>query len=66
MEFWRKQPMLKGYVSEVDRFLQEFDQKPEASSVSRRLEEAKYQKICKLRDNVQSSEPSKVIWEDFK
>jgi hypothetical protein len=48
--FGRKKPLLKAYVSEIDHFLQAFDQKPEASSASRRAEEAKYERIHRLRD----------------
>jgi hypothetical protein len=48
--FGQKKPLLRSYVSEIDRFLQAFDQKPEASSVSRRAEEAKYERIHRLRD----------------
>ncbi len=65
MTFWRKQPILKGYVSEIDRFLQEFEQKPEASSASRRFEEAKYARIGRLRDDVGAKESLPSIWEDF-
>jgi hypothetical protein len=64
MMFWRKQPMLKGYVSEIDRFLTEFDRKPEASSVSRRSEEAKYEAITVLRDKADAKQPLFQIWED--
>lgn len=51
MTFWRKNPLLKNYVSETDEFLQAFDEKAEASSASRKAEEAKYQQINTLRDN---------------
>ncbi len=62
--FWRKQPMLKGYVSEIDRFLIEFDEKPEASSISRRQEEAKYALLNSLRDKIETKQPEFKIWED--
>ena len=65
MSFWRKQPVLKGYVSEIDRFLQEFDQNPDASSASRRFEEAKAQRISRLRDGVEVKESPLNIWEGF-
>ena len=65
MSFWRKQPMLKGYVSEIDQFLQAFDQKPESSSVSRRAEEVKYAMIHTLRDRSDASQASFEIWEEF-
>jgi hypothetical protein len=51
MAFWRKKPLLKNYVSEIDDFLQAFDEKAEASSASRKAEERKYQQINQLRDN---------------
>lgn len=51
MTFLRKKPLLKNYVSEIDEFLQAFDKKAEASSAARKAEEAKYQRINKLRDN---------------
>lgn len=51
MAFWNKKPpLLKGYVSEIDQFLMAFDKKPEAQSASRRAEEAKHQRIARLRD----------------
>ena len=66
MTFWRRQPILKGYVSEIDRFLQEFDKNPQASSASRRFEEAKAQRISRLRDEAGAKENSLDIWEDFR
>lgn len=51
MTFWQKKPLLKNYVSEIDEFLQAFDEKAEATSVSRKAEERKYRKINTLRDN---------------
>lgn len=62
MWFWRKQPLLKGYVSEIDRFLQEFDTKPEAYSTSRRVEEAKYAKISLQRDKAGTKGATTQIW----
>jgi hypothetical protein len=56
MAFWQKKPLLRRYVSETDQFLQAFDQKPEASSKSRRAEEAKYERINRLRDNPNSGD----------
>ena len=41
---------MKGYVSELDQFFQNFDQRSDASSPSRRAEEAKYKRIHRLRD----------------
>lgn len=51
MAFWQKKPLLKNYVSELDEFLQAFDEKAEATSTSRKAEETKYLQINKLRDN---------------
>lgn len=54
MGFWRrekKQPIERNYVSDLDRFLLEFDKRPEASSLSRKMEEATYKRIDELRDN---------------
>ncbi len=64
MVFWRKQPILKGYVSEIDRFLREFDHQSKASSVARGAEEAKYRELNALRDNSAAPQRSRVIWED--
>lgn len=65
MWFWRKkQPLFKDYVSELDRFLQEFDKKPEASSISRRAEEAKYEQIDLQRDRTDIKTPAVVqLWD---
>ncbi|HXH55231.1 MAG TPA: CBU_0585 family protein [Gammaproteobacteria bacterium] len=51
MTFWRKKPLFKNYISEIDEFLHAFDEKTEASSGSRKAEESKYQRINQLRDN---------------
>jgi hypothetical protein len=51
MAFWRKKPLLKNYVSEIDEFLQAFDEKSEANSASRKAEESKYQRLNQLRDD---------------
>ena len=51
MIFSRKKTLLKNYVSEIDQFLQAFDQKAEASSPARKAEERKYQRINQLRDD---------------
>jgi hypothetical protein len=51
MWFFGKKPLLKNYVSEIDEFLQAFDEKAEATSRSRKAEEAKYRQISQLRDD---------------
>ena len=45
----------RNYQSEMDLFLQEFDKRPEATSVNRKAEEEKYQKLNQLRDNNQQA-----------
>lgn len=65
MGFWRKQPLLRGYISDTDKFLMAFDQKPEATSASRRAEEIKYERIALLRDHAEVQTPHTRIWEDF-
>ena len=65
MSFWRKQSKLKNYVSELDQFLQEFDLKPEASSLSRQAEEHKAEWVSKRRDNPNAEKSTMKIWEDF-
>jgi hypothetical protein len=62
MSFW--QPIKRQYVSEIDQFLLNFDKKPEASSHSRRKEEAEYKQLFKLRDHV-SKDSTAGIWEEF-
>lgn len=51
MAFWHKKALFKNYVSEIDEFLQAFDEKAEASSAARKAEERKYNRINQLRDD---------------
>lgn len=62
MSFWRKQPLDRNFVSDIDRFLQAFDKRPEAYSISRRAEEAKYARVFRLRDQAEKEEPTD-IWD---
>ncbi|WP_144395551.1 CBU_0585 family protein [Pleionea sediminis] len=55
----------RNYVSEMDKFLKEFDEKPESHSESRRAEEEKYKKIHDLRDNQYPERQKSKIWKDF-
>jgi len=57
--------MLKGYVSEIDQFLRDFNQRPEASSANVLSEKSKYDQIMLLRDNAKAKQPAKQVWEDF-
>lgn len=59
-----REPINRHYVSELDRFLEAFDKKPEATSASRLAEEKKYQRIFQLRDKADVETHSK-IWEKF-
>lgn len=52
MWFWRKKPLQRRYVSDLDRFLQSLDSKPGAYSLSRRAEEAKYEQLGRERDGI--------------
>lgn len=51
MRVWRRGSVNRSYVSGLDRFLFEFDKKPEASSASRRAVEVEYARIDRLRDH---------------
>jgi len=55
----------RNFVSEIDEFLVEFDQRPDASSPSRKAEESQYKRIGKLRDDPNVEEPKTDIWEKF-
>ncbi len=62
MRSWRRKPVEREYVSEIDRFLMEFDKNPLAHSVSRRSEEANYLGvggINEMRDNPGASNEGK-------
>ncbi len=59
-----KEPINRHYVSELDRFLEAFDKKPEASSASRRAEEKKYARVFQLRDHA-DMEPTSKLWGKF-
>lgn len=59
--WFRRKPLERNYISELDRFLMEFDKKEEASSISRRAEEAQYAEIFYLRDNPVRKSESKMM-----
>lgn len=54
----------QGFVSEADRFLQEFAHKNPELSTSQRAEVAKSQRIASLRDGT-SRETVNKYWSDF-
>lgn len=56
----------RAYVSDSTRFLQELEQKPENNqSPARQAEEAKYQRVNKLRDEAQPAAEPATIWSGF-
>lgn len=60
-----KGPVLRNYVSEIDQFLQNFDESNPAHSRSQEKEIAKYQRIYSLRDQANRPESSQTLWENF-
>lgn len=61
-----KKPKIKrGFVSEIDQFLQMLNTLPEARFNSKIEEEQKYQRVFALRDNVQISLPDDIAWKEF-
>jgi hypothetical protein len=56
----------RAYVSDSTRFLQELEKKPANNqSPARQAEEAKYQRINKLRDEAQTTPETGKIWSGF-
>ena len=53
-----------GYISEVDKFLRNFDKNRQQFPESRLKEVAKYKKIYAKRDGTVTEEKS-AIWEGF-
>lgn len=60
-----KSPILTHYVSEIDQFLQTFDQHHPGLSESQRKEQEKYRRIYLLRDDPNAPGPSEKLWKDF-
>lgn len=54
----------KAYVSPFDEFLFRFDHTHQKSA-SQLKEIEKYERISRLRDNPESVQEEKVIWEEF-
>ena len=54
-----------GFVSDIDKFLAEFDARNPKKSRSQSKEIAKYQKIFALRDTPKVNESKSDIWEGF-
>lgn len=61
-----KGPILTNFVSEMDKFLEEFDAKHPEKNKYQLKEIQKYQRIYKLRDDPVSGPASgPMLWEDF-
>lgn len=58
-------PKLSNYVSEIDQFLQAFDQNHPEKSLSQEKEIAKYARIYRLRDNPEPEKTSAKLWDEF-
>jgi len=56
-----------GFVSEIDRFLTQFDQTHPEKSTSQQAEIDKFKPIAEKRDkNINASQPeSSTLWEGF-
>lgn len=57
--------MLTHYVSEIDQFLQAFDQTHPGLSQSQQKEQTKYRRIYLLRDQPTSGSSSNSLWDNF-
>lgn len=56
----------RAYVSEIDQFLQQLDQKYPKKSKSQQKEITKYQRIYRLRDEAASETNHKQdLWDEF-
>lgn len=54
----------KAYVSDIDKFLMEFDQSC-PKSLSQEQEVSKHERIFLLRDDPNAPREESAIWEDF-
>lgn len=55
----------KGYVSDLDRFLSDLERSPGASSESREQEEAKHERLARIRDDSLYQELSNEFWKSY-
>lgn len=63
-------PLKRNYISELDQFLQNFDQNNVKKSASQQKEIIKHKRIMQLRDQAKEkaccvTPPEKPIWEAF-
>jgi hypothetical protein len=61
----QKSKVQRGYVSEIDQFLQELNNLPGIKSDVRLDEEQKYQRVFALRDVAQINLPEELPWKEF-
>lgn len=55
----------KNFTSDIDQFLNKFDQLHPEKSAAQTAEIAKYQKINRLRDQTSAEESAMQLWEEF-
>lgn len=59
-----KDKLAKGYISDIDKFLMEFDEnRPNSESQTKEIN--KHNRIFQLRDDPNAASPESAIWEDF-
>lgn len=59
-------PILRNFVSEIDKFLQQFDKDHPELSKAQQKEVNKYRRIYRLRDTSERSKPAvNKLWEGF-
>ena len=57
--------VISNYVSEIDRFLQDYDKKHPKLSKSQQKEIAKLQRVYRLRDDASQAETPSKLWDEF-
>jgi len=57
--------ILRRYVSDTDRLLQNFDKEHPEVTESQKKEIEKYNRIYFLRDSMNRQDPPKKLWEGF-
>lgn len=60
----KKKIYRSGYISEIDRFLRDFDENRTELPLARQMEQARHQQIAAKRDGI-VEQPDNFIWKDF-
>ncbi len=60
-----KPPILRNFVSEIDLFLNEYDQQHPRLSKAQQKEQAEYRRIYRLRDTSDRADENTKLWEGF-